>query len=185
MTQLTGTENLFIENQVVASVNDFWSWSGSNLLSNTYRGMLAEFIVARSLNLDCTTRVEWELYDLLYKDVKIEVKSTAFVQSWEQIKLSNPRFDIHKSITKNKRCSDVYIFCLLKEKSKKLINPLDLKQWSFYILTTEDVDNNYNNQKSVGLEMIKQIAVYTDFNGIKNCIDSLFELRRLCNKEKL
>ncbi len=171
MTQLTGTENLFIENQSVAQVSDFWSWSGSNLLNNTYRGMLAEFIVARALDLDNITRVEWELYDLLYGETKIEVKSSAYIQSWEQEKLTSPRFDIHKSITKNKRCSDIYVFCLLNEKSKETINPLDLKQWDFFVLSTAIVDSVYNEQKSVGLEMLKPIAIQTDYAGVRQAID--------------
>jgi hypothetical protein len=34
------------------TVLDFWQWSSSDLVSNSTRGCIAEFIVARALGLD-------------------------------------------------------------------------------------------------------------------------------------
>jgi hypothetical protein len=63
---------------------DFWQWAYSDLLSNTNRGRLAEFIVARALSLGLTdVRIEWDAVDLVTPTgVKVEVKSAAYLQSW-------------------------------------------------------------------------------------------------------
>lgn len=61
----------------------FWQWSNSDLLSNTARGVLAEFLVASSLDLTKDPRIEWESYDLTLKpDIKIEITSAAKYQVW-------------------------------------------------------------------------------------------------------
>src|SRR5262245_56184857 len=80
------------------SANEFWKWAYSDFLSNAQRGVLAEYIVARSLGCTDRGRVEWDAYDLdAGPGLKIEVKSAAYVQSWSQKDLSLIRFDIaHK-----------------------------------------------------------------------------------------
>lgn len=172
MQPLTGNEQIISEQgTLIAKLNDFWRWSCSNLLGNTYRGMLAEFLVARALSLDSIARAEWELYDLLYGETRIEVKSSAYIQSWEQEELYSPRFDIHQSITNGKRMSDIYVFCLLNEKNRDEVYPLDINQWDFYIVKTQTIDSTFGNQKSVSLSIIEPICVRTKFGGIKQAID--------------
>jgi len=65
---------------------DFWKLSVSDLLSNTTRGTLAEFIVAMAMDIDLSNfREEWDAYDLETKNgIKIEVKTSAYLQSWFQ-----------------------------------------------------------------------------------------------------
>jgi hypothetical protein len=46
------------------TVNDFWQWAYSDLLQNTTRGVLAEYIVAVLLNVDQTPRNPWLPFDL-------------------------------------------------------------------------------------------------------------------------
>ncbi|MBK6579630.1 MAG: hypothetical protein IPG17_26280 [Sandaracinaceae bacterium] len=41
------------------TVLDFWRWSMSDLVSNTARGVLAEFLVGSALGIASGTRVEW------------------------------------------------------------------------------------------------------------------------------
>lgn len=170
----TGTEQFITEQgEPAAEVSDFWRWSGSNLLDNTYRGMLAEFLVARALELDSIARAEWGLYDLLYGDIRIEVKSSAYVQSWEQTELYKPRFDIHVPVTEGKRQSDVYVFSLLNETDRDKVDPLDLNQWDFYIVKTSAVNTAFDTQKSVALSMIEPIAIKVKFTGIKKAVDMI------------
>ena len=75
---------------------DFWKWSVSDLVSNATRGILAEFIVATALELDLSKiREQWAPYDLLTDDnIKVEVKSSAYIQSWSQSKHSKIIFSI-------------------------------------------------------------------------------------------
>ncbi len=76
---------------------DFWRWASSDLASNATRGVLAEFIVAKMLGIELATRNEWDDFDLITPDgTKIEVKSSAYIQSWHQKKPSAPKFDIAK-----------------------------------------------------------------------------------------
>src|SRR5690606_33133494 len=128
------------------SLLDFWRWSYSDILSNTMRGVLAEFIVATALGIDIkTARKEWEAFDLLTENnLKVEVKSCAYLQTWKQNDYSKIGFscgtskswdyNTDKRSNEAKRHADVYVFCLLKHKIKSSINPLDLNQWEFYVV---------------------------------------------------
>ena len=53
-------------------------------LHSSVCGVISEFIVAHTLGIaDNGTRDEWAVYDLETESgIKIEVKSTAFIQSW-------------------------------------------------------------------------------------------------------
>jgi hypothetical protein len=171
MKSLNGTENFFFGEDPVAQVVDFWRWQGADLLSNALRGTLAEFIVAQALQIKSLGRVEWDLYDLVYQGKKIEVKSTAYIQSWKQTKLSTPRFDIHKSAQLSKRASDIYVFCLFGAKVKENADPLNLKLWDFWVLSTANINRTFGEQKTVALEMIKPIASQTKYGGLKSAVD--------------
>ena len=91
----TGTEHFYeADTNSTVSLVDFWQWAYSDLLSNTNRGRLAEFIVARALGLGLAgVRTEWDAIDLVTSaGVKVEVKSAAYVQSWFQKKPSSITF---------------------------------------------------------------------------------------------
>ena len=79
----TGEER-FLDGELELDVclKDFWSWNQSDLLSNTLRGKLAEFIVGTAVDAVTNTRIEWDAYDLFTPDgIKIEVKSSSNLQS--------------------------------------------------------------------------------------------------------
>ena len=122
------TDRFYVESGFQgATLGDYWRWSSSSVLDNTERGILAEFLVANALGLTDKPRVEWGSYDLKMPDcTKIEVKSSAYLQSWRQKKYSTIEFgiartkeawDAHtgKSQTHDppKRIADIYVFCLL------------------------------------------------------------------------
>ena len=78
---------------------DFWQWSASDLVSNSTRGVLAEFLVARALGVDTGVRDEWQAFDLqTATNKKIEVKSAAYVQSWGQKELLKIVFSTRHSL---------------------------------------------------------------------------------------
>ena len=57
---------------------EFWEWAYDDLLTNTTRGVLAEYIVATALGVADTKRREWDQYDLKTADGDgVEVKSSA------------------------------------------------------------------------------------------------------------
>ena len=51
MELLNGNENFTLDgNDTGISVSEFWSWAYSDLLNNTLRGVLAEFLVKKSFS---------------------------------------------------------------------------------------------------------------------------------------
>jgi len=151
------------------TVGRFWSWAFSDLLANTTRGQLAEFIVGAALNALPPFANRWESYDLLTPDgVRLEVKSAGLRQAWHQERPSLPRFSIRTAFpwdaATNRwgeaqgRNSDVYVFALHEETSLEHANPLDLRQWSFRALATQEVERLLASQKSVGLTRLSQLA---------------------------
>ncbi len=158
---------------------DFWSWSSSDLINNAQRGVLAEFIVTRALEVESNYRMEWNAYDIITSSgFKIEVKSAAYIQSWKQEKISNIVFGIKKTkgwnaITNDyskerKRQSDIYIFCLLKEKDANKVDPLDLDQWKFYVIETYKLDEKLGGQKTISLKSLLALKpICIKYEGLK------------------
>ncbi|HLY61298.1 MAG TPA: hypothetical protein VKV95_11160 [Terriglobia bacterium] len=77
----------------------FWQRSSSDLISNATRGVLAEYaedMVARALRIDTgSVRGEWAPHDLTTSSgMKIEVKSAAYLQGWDQENLSEISFNV-------------------------------------------------------------------------------------------
>lgn len=91
------------------NVLSFWQWSTSELLGNALRGVLAEFIVASAIEVLDKPREEWDAYDLVTNSgKKIEIKSSSYLQSWGQSKLSKIIFGIQPTTVwenDNKRSS--------------------------------------------------------------------------------
>ena len=178
----TGTENFIVKGQKLDfKLTDFWSWNQSNLIENRTRGILAEFIVKKALNIKDGTRVEWDSYDLITDNgTKIEVKSASYIQSWNQKKYSPIQFGIGRTISdpsnpeydgKYRRWSDYYIFCLLDHRDQKTINPLDLDQWIFYVLKTDVLNEKIPKQKVIGLNSLLRLnPIECKFNDLKNNI---------------
>jgi hypothetical protein len=179
--QKTGNEHFRFDDKILNNnLLSFWQWGFSDILSNTTRGILAEFIVATSLEIDLNIpREEWDNYDLETSDgVKIEVKSAAFLQSWSQSKLSSISFSIKPSkiyyAETNKReaiaqrSADAYIFCLLNHKDKATVNPINIDQWEFYVLSTPEINKYSLNQKSITLNSLRKITRALKFDEIKN-----------------
>ena len=156
------------ENTIPFNLLSFWQWSSSDLVGNTLRGMLAEFIVATAVGSTNDTRTEWDAFDIETPGkVKIEVKSSAYIQSWIQPKLSSIKFGIQPTkgwdaktntySSQRVRQSDIYVFCVLAHKDKNTINPLNLDQWVFYILPTKILNNVVGDQKSITLSSLKKL----------------------------
>lgn len=151
-----------------STIGSFWQWAFSDVLTNTTRGVFAEYLVGLALGVVDQTRVEWDAADLRFNDLLIEVKSVAYLQSWEQDKLSDIRFDIAPKISwhaesnsydkEQCRSANYYVFCLFKEKDEKKANVLDVEQWEFYVAATKLLDKKFGGQKSIGLNGIKKFS---------------------------
>ncbi|MFJ8871784.1 hypothetical protein ACIRD6_39470 [Streptomyces sp. NPDC102473] len=133
-----------------ATVLDFWRFSMSDLRTNTLRGYLAEFLVARAVGAT-KPRVEWDPFDILTPEsVRVEVKSTGFVQAWTQAKPRESRSWVISQVAPysaetGQVCgerdfqADVYVFAVHTVRSHQEYNALDLEQWIFYVLSRAQV----------------------------------------------
>ena len=154
-------------------------------MGNALRGVLAEFIVASTIDILDKPREEWDAYDLKTKNgLKIEIKSSSYLQSWEQLKLSTISFGIQetsdfdyktKKYDKQKmRQSDIYIFCVLSHKDKNSVDPLNLSQWDFYILETKILNEKVKTQKSITLSsLLKLNPTKIKYDNIKQTVEHI------------
>ena len=185
----TGDEPFSLNGQPLElTLREFWQWSSSDLVDNTMRGVLAEFIVASALGVTRKPRVGWDAYDLeTPTGIKVEVKSAAYLQSWFQKTYSSICFNIRPTRrydgstneldTEVKRQADVYVFCLLKEKDKSKVDPLNLNQWLFFILPAAELNKRFPIQKTIGLSALKSLAPReVRYGQIKSCLEELFSL---------
>ena len=167
------------------SLADFWSWAYSDVLSNGNRAVFAEFMVGAALGLLGTPRVEWDSVDFRYRGFGVEVKSSAYVQSWPQTRLSRIEFGIEKKrgwdAATNKasqvpvRASDVYVFCLYPEKDRGRCNVLDSGAWEFYVVATGTVEHEFRDQKAVGLARIREVAEAVSYTRLRLAVNSILE----------
>jgi len=171
----TGSEIFKLnKNDFSFDLSDFWSWNQSDLIENRTRGILAEFIVKEALNIEDKSRIEWDDYDLITKTgIKIEIKSAAYIQTWEQKNgFSDISFDIKTSKRSNKRASDFYVFCLLDCKDQNRINPMKLEQWTFFVKETKEIDKILGKQKRITLNSLieKLNPIKVKYNELKKII---------------
>jgi len=178
-TRKTGKE-MFLGSETKRTLLDFWKWAYSDLVGNTERGAIAEYIVAIACDIDNSIRVSWDSYDLSLKNgLKVEVKSSAYLQTWKQKRYSKPIFNIPKTRawnfientydTERKRQADLYVFALLAHLDKETINPLNTNQWEFYIISTTNLNNELKDSKQISLKRLIKIG------AIKSTFEKLHE----------
>jgi hypothetical protein len=121
----------------------------------------------------------------VYRSRKIEVKSSAYLQSWQQDGLSQIKFDIAKkqgwdAVTNSyadapQRASDCYVFCLYTETDSNQANVLDIQKWEFYVIATAALDLALGDQKSISLTPLKALCSPVDFHKLKASIDAILD----------
>jgi hypothetical protein len=175
---------------------DFWRWSVSDILSNATRGRFAEFIVGTAVGLDPKNlRDEWDAFDLTTDNgIKIEVKSAAYIQSWNQKKFSTISFSIKPARYwdaetnmlrgEPKRHADLYVFCHLKHKDQKTIDPLKMEQWDFYILPTYRLDNYERSQSSITIKSLKKLTDPKKYSELENEVTKAYKEQKTTHNKK-
>lgn len=173
------------------SLLNFWQWSASDLVSNALRGRLAEFIVAQALGTAEGVRREWDAFDVKSKSgAKVEVKSAAYIQTWKQKSPAKIVFGIAPTRSWNNetgemavecfRNSDVYVFALLAHRDKKSLDPLNVAQWKFYVLRTEELNCSAATQKQIGLDPLRKLgAVECKYDELAETVESAYRASKL------
>ena len=168
------------------SVGEFWSWAYSDILSNRNRSIFAEFIVGYALGIVENPRTEWDCVDHRYKGKTIEVKSAAYVQSWIQEKPSIISFDIARKTpwdaetniygTGRVRSADCYVFSLFAQTDATRANVLNLDDWKFYVLSTETINREFKDQKSVVLSRIVRLCDAVEYGQLTDAVDTCLSI---------
>ena len=124
-------------------VVEFWRWGFSNVQENIIRGILAEFMVAKALGAPVVVRQSWDEADVvLPSGVKVEVKSSGYIQAWPQHRDSAIIFSGLRSRLwtpdgglkpKPEYHADVYVFAIHTASSRDEYDPLNLDQWQFRV----------------------------------------------------
>jgi len=72
----------------------------------------------------------------------------------------------------SRRQAHVYVFALLTERDKTIVNPLNLEQWEFYILRAQTLDERAPLQKTISLaSLLKLRAVKVSYCDLRNAIE--------------
>ena len=146
------------------TVGEFWRWAYSDLRSNVVRGVLAEFLVAKALADPSPLRDAWDNHDVTTANgLKVEVKSSGYLQSWSQSKLSSVSFGrltgkswvegTGYSIEREIR-ADVFVFAIHICKVPDDYDPLDIAQWEFHVAPAAAV--KAHGWRSAGVGFLKR-----------------------------
>jgi hypothetical protein len=152
---------------VDATIADFWRWACSDLRENTTRGMLAEFLVARAVGDQRPLRIGWDNFDVVAPDgTTIEVKCSAFLQSWPQprhsalvfSRLTAREFDYTRnewSVDARVR-ADVFVFAAQTQRDPAAYDVLDISHWQFWVASARTIREQA--VKTVGIGWVRQHA---------------------------
>ncbi len=139
---LTGAERFSDE---TSSVLDFWRWAFSDLRTNIVRGVLAEYLVARAVGDPSPLREAWDNWDVTTATgIKVEVKSSAYLQSWNQRKLSSIVFsgltgrewsaETNELAADRSLRAEVYVFAVHACREPEQYDPLKIEDWEFRVM---------------------------------------------------
>ena len=148
------------------TVRDFWAWALGDLRLNANRGMLAQFLVARALGDERPRDDGWGNFDVLTPEgIKVEVKSSGYLQSWRQSRRSRIVFSGLKALSwddeggygaEPEYRADVYVFAVHTCQMPSLYDPLELDAWQFYVPPASVIRDL--GQKSIGLSRLRALA---------------------------
>ncbi|MFE0774967.1 hypothetical protein [Streptomyces sp. NPDC058861] len=147
------------------TVLDFWRYAMPDLRTNTTRGLLAEFLVHRAVGA-VERNAEWDSFDVLAPDgLRIEVKTSAYLQAWGQARLSDIRFSRLRGRTwtpeggvseARSYNADVYVFALHTARTHSDYDPLDVGQWHFHVASRALVEAT--GRASLGLAAVRRLC---------------------------
>lgn len=146
---------------------DFWKWAYSDLMQNTTRGIVAQYIVAWALGVDYEPNDPWRSYDILAPNGKhVEVKSTAHLQVWSHgennrrhlfvIKPTLPYTPENGLGKKKKYNADIYVLCYFHELVMGKADPMNLAQWKFWVFSKDEIIKLLDGKKSITVEGLEK-----------------------------
>ena len=73
------------------------------------------------------------------------------------------------------RHSDVYVFCLLAYKGdKRMLDPLDLSKWEFYVVKTSEIDRIFGDRSSISINRVKDFSLAYPVDRLMDAVDATY-----------
>ena len=191
---MTGKEQfLHHDNELGFDMTDFWRFHYSNIYS--LHGEIAEFVVAKALGIEeAQNSAYWTLWDISYRNARIEVKATAYFHLWNtdgkisqqrtfSIAAANGSYDPQKSGNSDFcRQNDLYVFCLNTGETKESSYPLDMGNWEFYVVPTAFLNEHCADNKTISLGRIRSFGFAPlSYSELKPEIDNIIDKLQLAN----
>ena len=159
---------------------DFWRSQFSNIWD--LYDEVAEYLVSKALGIEEPSNKNGSpLWDINYRDKRIEVKSSAKYHSW-QVKgyvSKNNVFGIPKTKPQDaeteddkipKRHNDVYVFCLSIGENQLDADPFETDHWEFYVVPTSVINRECGDNKTISIGRIKSLVKQGQKGPIKGPI---------------
>ncbi len=182
-TPLTGNEAFAATS---LSVRDFWEWGYSDLRENITRGILAEFLVAKAVGDPSPLRHAWDNFDVTTPSgIRVEVKSSAYLQSWRQRQHSRITFagltglaysyETNEFAEEATLRADVYVFALNRFREPDRYDALDTRAWEFYVVPVRTLKDE-GSPKSISKSFLDRLSIsHVDFAGLASEIEAAGE----------
>lgn len=164
---------------------DFWESKFSNIYN--MQDVIAEFIVEKALGIDKAQNIDyWTLYDILYKNFRIEIKETSYYHPWNEngkiskqrmfgITKANSNYETVEMENKFERQNDIYVFCLNIGDTKESSNPMNLNNWEFYIIPTSVINKECRDNKKISLNRVRKLTKKVTYDKLKEKIDEIID----------
>ena len=184
-TRLSGKEKFTFQNEITGlSILEYWQWLYSDIYD--LQDTLAEYIVAKALGKgEPDNTGSWTLYDISYREKRIEVKETSYFHSWqtdEETKSRVRTFGITKAYSeyqnntsKLERQNDLYVFCLNTGETKSDSNPLQLEHWEFYVIPTSVINDKCGEHKTISLSKVRKLTEKVNYSKLKEKVDEVID----------
>ena len=140
--------------------DDYAAWRLANLLDNTERGIVGEYLVGTALGCPGEGHRNWLPYDLHSADgTAIEVKSAGRLQAWGDGAPQSPTFSVGRATRwwdhehgcyrgeEKQRWSRVMVFALHDWTDRGTAHPLDEKQWRFWVVPTSAIAAEFGGRE--------------------------------------
>lgn len=182
-----------------ASLLDFWQWAFGDICDDDLKGYFAEWMVRVLVGLPITRRVSWADSDIITPaGTRIEVKSSAYWQSWKLVNEDGTRKPFPAAIDRKDAKitfgglrsgtsvstspqlpapsfkSDIYVFCLHTQTDPTAWDAWQLTHWEFYVLTRAQLEER-GVGKSITLGALSKACAPMDAARFRSLMRHLLE----------
>jgi hypothetical protein len=165
-----------------ATLLDFWQWAFGDICDDDLKGYFAEWMVCRLIGLPQPRRVSWADSDLITpKGTRIEVKASAYWQSWKLVNEDGSRKPIPPAVDAAKTRisfrglmsgpsvspvseprvarfkSVIYVFCLHAQTDATAWDAWQLSHWQFHVLTLVQLQHD-GVGSSISLARVRKLC---------------------------